>query len=404
MSNRIPDEIVAQAKEISVLDYFETFKSGDLHWSGGSFRSKEHPSFCVKDDGYVFHWKSQGISGWGALDYLQKCEGLSFRDAVQRLTGTNIEMVRTEKLTEQVPALKIPFCLPERNYTNRNAIDYLYNRGISEEVINYCIDKGFVYQSREYSGAVLIGYDNSNHPLYITRDTYNTITKSKDIDDVVTYCTANYLLLSPRNLSNLKQVSNVVFVGYNTKTNEPAYAAKRGMYNKIVYDENGNPKNKSFRQEVTGSKKDFGFAMRDVSGKSKTVHVFEAAIDAMSYATLIQLYSSDFNKKNLLSLGGAQSGKQSKFKGEEEVSLPLALEEFISSYSQNIEKVFIHFDNDDAGVKHSQALKENLAKRGIESEIKLPPSGKDVNDFLKATLEKLNHEKGVSAREVLSRS
>lgn len=402
MANRIPNELVQKANEWSVLDYFNAFMPGVLYESGKEYRRRDHPSFCIDREGWLYDWKSQGISGKGAVSYLMNVEKMSYPDAVQMLTGVDIELIRSMNPTEEKHFISIPFALPERYYNDKQAISYLYNRGISPDVIKYCIDNYFLYQSKEYAGTVLIGYNDNNKPLYISRDTYKELMKKENVSDVISYCINNNLLLSATELSKLKQVSNVVFVGYDTKTKQPAYAAKRGMYNKVV-EENGKLKNKSFRQEVSSSNKAYSFAMRDVTGNSNTVHIFEAAIDAMSYASLIQLYSSDFKSKNLLSLGGAQSGKTSKFKTEEEVTLPLALEEFIKTSPQAINKVYIHFDNDEAGLKHSKLLQENLAKRGIESAVKLPPSGKDVNDFLKVTLEKLNSDRSVTPRELLSR-
>lgn len=402
MTYGIPDELVQKANEWSVLDYFNAFMPGVLYDSGKVYRRRDHPSCCISKDGWAFDWKSQGFSGYGAIEYLKQCESMKYIDAVKLLTGVDVDMVRSMNPLEEKHFISIPFALPERNYTDKQAISYLYNRGISHEVIDYCINNYFLYQSKEYEGTVLIGYGDNNKPLYISRNTYKELMKQQDVDDVVSYCINNNLLLSATELSKLKQMSNVVFVGFDTKTNQPAYAAKRGMYNKVV-EENGKLKNKSFRQEVSSSNKAYSFAMRDKTNRSNTVHIFEAAIDAMSYATLIQLYSSDFQSKNLLSLGGAQSGTSSKFKSDNEVTLPLALEEFIKTSPQEIKKVYIHFDNDEAGIKHSKVLQENLAKRGIESVVKLPPSGKDVNDFLKATLEELNRNRSISARDLLSR-
>lgn len=407
--NHIPEELIERARAVSVLEYFETYKPGDLHWYGKCFRSREHPSFCVMQGGYVFDWKSQGITGYGALDYLKKCEGYDlnkqedFRRAVEILTNTDIELVQSRVSKSNYAAdrqPKLEFCLPEKAFSNSRAINYLRDRALSKEVINYCIQKGLIYQSKEYSGAVLIGYDDKK-PLYISRKTYDEVTQMNDISDIKSYCMEHKLLLSKEELSNLKIVSNVVFVGYNSE-NEPAYAFKRGMYNKTIVDENGKEKNKSFRQEVIGSNKKYAFAMYDEQGKSKAVHLFEAAIDALSYATLIHLYSGNYRTKNLLSLGGAQSGKSDKSNAEN-VTLPLALEEFLKTYPQKINKVYIHFDNDEAGIKHAKALQEHLTLRGIESEIKLPPSGKDVNDFLKVSLEKAERELQTPVKNVLSR-
>lgn len=255
-----------------------------------------------------------------------------------------------------------------------------------------------MYQSKEYSGATLIGYDEYDNPLYIAKDTLKKLQEKDDITNLKSYCEENNLLLSPIALSNMKRISNAVFVGYDNN-NKPAYATKRGMYNKTVIVD-GKEKNKSFRQEVTGSSKRHSFFMRDLSDKSKSIHIFEAAIDAMSYATLIDLYSSNYKTKNLLSLGGATSGRDSKFNSND-IILPPALQNVLDDKSLNIDTVYIHFDNDKTGQEQSIKLKNKLEKLGIKSQIKLPPSGKDFNDFLKNTIAKLEQDTTKNARDVL---
>lgn len=394
----IPQELIDKALEWSVLDYFNHFEPNVIHQVGSGYRRKDHPSCCISGDGWLFDWKSRGLSGKGALSYLKQCEGIAFRDAVALLTGEDISVAREQNNEQVIHKLSIPFALPERNYTNQNVIDYLSSRGISKEVIHYCISKGWVYQSKEYSKAVLIGYGEYNNPLYIAKDTLKKLQEKEEITNLKSYCEENNLLLSPIALSNMKKISNAVFVGYDNN-NKPAYAAKRGMYNKTVIVD-GKEKNKSFRQEVTGSSKQHSFFMRDLSDKSKSIHVFEAAIDAMSYATLIDLYSSNYKMKNLLSLGGAASGRDSKFSSED-IILPPALQNVLDNKSLNIDTVYIHFDNDKTGQEQAIKLKNKLDKLGVKSQIKLPPSGKDFNDFLKNTIAKLEQNKSKNARDVL---
>lgn len=394
----IPQELIDKALEWSVLDYFNHFEPNVIHQVGSGYRRKDHPSCCISGDGWLFDWKSRGLSGKGALSYLKQCEGIAFRDAVALLTGEDISVAREQNDEQVIHKLSIPFALPERNYTNQNVIDYLSSRGISKEVINYCISKGLVYQSKEYSGATLIGYDEYDNPLYIAKDTLKKLQEKDDITNLKSYCEKNNLLLSPIALSNMKRISNAVFVGYDNN-NKPAYATKRGMYNKTVIVD-GKEKNKSFRQEVTGSSKRHSFFMRDLSDKSKSIHIFEAAIDAMSYATLIDLYSRNYKTKNLLSLGGATSGRDSKFNSDDTV-LPPALQNVLDDKSLNIDTVYIHFDNDKTGQEQSIKLKNKLEKLGIKSQIKLPPSGKDFNDFLKNTIAKLEQDTTKNARDVL---
>lgn len=394
----IPQELIDKALEWSVLDYFNHFEPNVIHQVGSGYRRKDHPSCCISGDGWLFDWKSRGLSGKGALSYLKQCEGIAFRDAVELLTGEDISVAIEQNNEKVIHKLSIPFALPERNYTNQNVIDYLSSRGISKEVIHYCISKGWVYQSKEYSKAVLIGYGEYNNPLYIAKDTLKKLQEKEEITNLKSYCEENNLLLSPIALSNMKKISNAVFVGYDNN-NKPAYAAKRGMYNKAIIVD-GKEKNKSFRQEVTGSSKQHSFFMRDLSDKSKSIHVFEAAIDAMSYATLIDLYSSNYKTKNLLSLGGAASGRESKFSSED-IILPPALQNVLDNKSFNIDTVYIHFDNDKTGQEQAIKLKNKLDKLGVKSQIKLPPSGKDFNDFLKNTIAKLEQNKSKNARDVL---
>lgn len=394
----IPQELIDKALEWSVLDYFNHFEPNVIHQVGSGYRRKDHPSCCISGDGWLFDWKSRGLSGKGALSYLKQCEGIAFRDAVELLTGEDISVAREQNNEQVIHKLSIPFALPERNYTDQNVIDYLSSRGISKEVIHYCISKGWVYQSKEYSKGVLIGYGEYNNPLYIAKDTLKKLQEKEEITNLKSYCEENNLLLSPIALSNMKKISNAVFVGYDDN-NKPAYAAKRGMYNKTVIVD-GKEKNKSFRQEVTGSSKQHSFFMRDLSDKSKSIHVFEAAIDAMSYATLIDLYSSNYKTKNLLSLGGAASGRDNKF-SPNDIILPPALQNVLDNKSLNIDTVYIHFDNDKTGHDQAIKLKNKLDKLGVKSQIKLPPSGKDFNDFLKNTIAKLEQNKSKNARDVL---
>lgn len=394
MGKTIPQEVVDEVSKWSVIDYFETFEPGAIHKVGNEYRMKEHPSFCISQDGNVWCWHSQGLDGIGPISYLRKVKNMHFRDAVSLLIGKDIAVPKSE--FKQNNSIVFPFALPEKNSNNNQLYHYLKSRGVTDKVINYCIANNLLYQSKEYSGYVLLAYNSSNQPLYITRETYSELTNKSNIKDVLGYCESYNLFVSPIELQGKKTLSNVVFVGYDVKENKPAYATKRGMYNKTIYV-NGEPKNKSFRQEVLGSNKQYAFAMRSSSNTNNSLHIFEAPIDAMSYASLIELYSSDFTSKNLLAIGGAQSGNEHNGK----VTLPLALEEFLATNQTTISKVFIHYDNDETGLKQAQLLKNNLLSRGINCEIKLPPTGKDVNDFLKATVQKLNNDKSLSARNLL---
>lgn len=63
-----------------------------------------------------------------------------------------------------------------------------------------------------------------------------------------------------------------------------------------------------------------------------------------------------------------------------QTTTPAALVKFLDEKSQ-IQKIFLHFDNDNAGRKASLALKTILPSK-YEVIDSPPPCGKDYNDFL----------------------
>lgn len=77
---------------------------------------------------------------------------------------------------------------------------------------------------------------------------------------------------------------NAVFVGLS-ESGEPAYAALRSTGTK------------RFAGEAAGSRKAYAFSFSE--GKSTTVHVFESAIDLLSYATL-QKCEARTGKRNIM--------------------------------------------------------------------------------------------------------
>lgn len=173
--------------------------------------------------------------------------------------------------------------------------------------------------------------------------------------EIINYCLANDLIYESL------PYHNAVFVGYDEK-NEPKYAAFRATtHRKILGD-------------CTGSKKEYSFRLtNDNSGE---VHLFECAIDLLSFATLCKIEGKDWKKFNLVSL----SGVYSPAKKIEESKVPIALEKYLS-LNPNINRIILHFDNDIAGRKATETLKVILPERyKVVSDP--PPQGKDFNDFL----------------------
>ena len=106
------------------------------------------------------------------------------------------------------------------------------------------------------------------------------------------------------------------------------------------------------------------------------VHLFECAIDLLSYATLAKLNGQDWKEMSFVSL----SGVYSPAKKIEDSKVPIALEKYLGS-NPSVRKIRIHFDNDIAGRKAAQTLKTILPDK-YEIVDEPPKAGKDFNDFL----------------------
>ncbi|MBQ3258580.1 MAG: DUF3991 domain-containing protein [Oscillospiraceae bacterium] len=179
--------------------------------------------------------------------------------------------------------------------------------------------------------------------------------RSRGIDkDIINFC------IKTERLYESLPYHNAVFVGTD-KEGKPRYAAMRGTGSK-------------FKGEATGSDKRFSFAIP--SENSTDLHLFESAIDLLSYATLCKHQGEDWQQEHLLSLAGIY-----KPKGEtNEMSLPKTIKQYLDDHPE-VTRISLHLDNDLAGREASKALMEVLSK--TYEVIDEPPSrGKDFNEFL----------------------
>lgn len=169
---------------------------------------------------------------------------------------------------------------------------------------------------------------------------------------IIDYCARNKLLFQT------SEYHNAMFVGYDEK-GTARYAALRGI-------------NSRFKSEVTGSDKHYAFSIMENSA-TDTVHVFESAIDLMSYATL-QLYDGgNWKDEALLSLAGVYVTKRQGV-------VPVALQRFLDQHPQ-IHTLRLHLDNDEVGRGAAAGIMEGLKDK--YTVIDEPPTkGKDVNEQL----------------------
>ena len=155
---------------------------------------------------------------------------------------------------------------------------------------------------------------------------------------------------------------NAVFIGKD-ESGTPKYAALRGTLGS------------TFKQDASGSDKRYSFRLL-AKKPADTVHLFEAAIDLLSYATYLKCEGKDYKSESLLSLSGVYQPK----KEMKDSKIPIALITFLSANPQ-IKTIVLHLDNDKVGRLCTATLKE-LLQKDYKIVDDPPPVGKDFNDFL----------------------
>ncbi len=170
--------------------------------------------------------------------------------------------------------------------------------------------------------------------------------------EIARYCLERNMLYESRD------GRNVVFVGYD-EAGKPRYAAIRSMIS-------------DYKGDATGSDKRYSFRMKGVHG-NQHLHVFESAIDLLSYATLVKQKGFDWTKDSLLSLAGVYVVKRDNV-------VPKALEHFLETYSK-MKTIHLHLDNDDVGKGAALGIMKGLQGR-YQVWNQPPTKGKDVNEQL----------------------
>ncbi len=283
-----------------------------LSREGRQHHLKEHDSLYIK--GNQWYWFSQRKGG-KAISFLTEYEGMTFTEAMRTLLGEEPAEALDKRsapkpapaANEQEPAVSRELMLPEPAPGNNAVFAYLKSRGIDSRIIKRCIDEGTIYQT----------------DMYWVRGEDGEYTKKP---------------CPPQ----------VVFVGKDV-SGEARYACTRSCSG-------------SGKHDAYGSDKAYAFSIPD--GSSRSLWVFESAIDALSHMTLCGYSKKDFSTHRL-SLGGVA---------------PAALTQFLADHPE-IKYVNFGLDADKQGREAAESLKALLA--GKYTVYDHPPVyGKDYNEDL----------------------
>lgn len=183
------------------------------------------------------------------------------------------------------------------------------------------------------------------------RRVYAYLIKSRYIDqDIVQYFVDNKMLYQD-------QKGNCVFVGYDDK-NTPVYTLQRGTDTRH-----------RFVRDCIGCNYDYGMY---INHGSDTLIVHEAAIDCMSFMSVLSAKGYNIKDYNYLIMGGS------------------CKIESISSHIQNdrIKHLVLAVDNDRGGEESIAAIKSMINEKGIPVEIsECLPEKKDWNEEIKSAFQ-----------------
>ena len=348
-----------------------------------------HTSLEIKDNG---HWSfySKGLWGKTAFDWLCRVEHMSFNMAgeelgfqpgfteedFKKLYGAGQAVLTSASATEVPKSFKEPV----RYGSNAAAVKYLKSRGISPDVIDFCLKQGYIYtEAGNYLNIVFAGYDEYGYMAYAAKRGLTDgpiIGLKRKIMDLLG--TAKIAEAVPKYVSDKFGIKWPETAIPDTEVHNPDAAPKADVNTVITLMEQ-NPDNdelcsfladikkilitpKAFKRDAPGSDKNYAFGLYNKTRKS--VHFFEGAMDVLGYCSCLIDNGFDFRFENLKSCGGigGSEAQMLNTNSPESLMLPPAIEGYLKN--NTVQTVYLHFDNDKAGRAATTKISYALKQRG----------------------------------------
>lgn len=341
--------------KVRLKDYFEKARPNDLQGPNYNGRysirvdldklpsndgSDWHHSLQINPDGSWTLW-SAGLSGKSALDFLLNAEKMKFFEACRSIFGlfdNSYEKIQAfnEEVEKNAPQEALDwakqeeerldkFFVPKRHYKSTSMVkDYLGFRKISPDVINFCLSRDLVYGFTKIMGKEEDGSRRSFPALGFKGYDWN---------------------------------GDIKYIGFRSCN--------------FGISETGEDLDIHEAGDFTGSNKDFSFRLENPVRHS--IHFFEAAIDALSYATYLERIGYEFRLETLVSVAGVTTSKTRP--------IPKTVRSMLEHYP-NIDTVYLHFDNDSKGRIATENCKAALEEQGYTVIDQPAPMGKDWNEFI----------------------
>jgi len=344
------------AKSQSLLQYLQNQGYQFKREGTNLWRCKRFDNLVVNDAKNSWYFNGRASGGSGIVEYVKQeyiANGLNESEALVKAVHELAEVSTMEyppqsngtctPKTDKTP--KEPIVIPKASNNNVQAINYLKNkRGIDPGIINDCIQKGKLFQTKQYANVAFVSRDEKGEIRHITL---------------------------------------------------------RGTMN---YKDPETGKEKSFRGDAKGSDKNYPFVLeakntiQDANNTNNTnntnqkVFVFESAIDAMSYQTLCKINGKNKVLENsyFISMHGATTIEP--------------LKTFLKD-NPHIKTIVPCLDNDKTGISCARRIKEAFDNKGyIVDDHKPPKVGKDYNETLltceKYGIKRLKHITQISMQSM----
>lgn len=242
----------------------------------------------------------------------------------------------------------LDYLIKVKGYTLPQAVEKINRRTIEKSPV-------FCYQIKEKVLQMPVLSETTNRAF--------TYLISRGINSqIINYCIDKKLIFET------EKYHNVVFAGYD-ETGEIKYANLRGT--------KGN-----FKGEVMGSDKKYAFRICETDNPER-LHIFESAIDLLSYISLQIMSDRDWTKDAYLSLGGVSVKTK---------ELPVQLKYHLDG-NKLLKTICLHLDNDEAGRTATLNLFNQLRDR-YKVFVHTPLIGKDVNEELMILTGRLKEKEG----------
>lgn len=322
---------------------------------GHYYSLKEMDSLRIYDRAHWFRWSrrfERGSNGGSQIDFLRVFAGMQVKDAVFWLLDF-AGYVRKEETPKrrQYSYSGDPqehHCRDCRDESGGRTYSYGGGSGSSFDMsgLRNIVRPEEHAEERERREFVLPAPDRDNRRLF------GYLCGDRGLSgDTVRWFVDNGLIYQS------EKYKNVIFLGKD-KDGTARFAAQRGTVGR-----NG----KGFKCDVAGSDKHYGFNVVSAMPGDVQVHVFEAAIDLMSYADI-----AGHCNMNMVALGMLSDGP---------------LETFMEEHP-GLSTIVFHLDNDEPGRNATAALMEKYEAAGYETyDEPAPAPYKDINEYVQALAE-----------------